>query len=198
MSRGLSILLVLAFLAVGCSRDGGSDGASVPVSKGESLVLAQSDVGDEYAQFDRGSQVRADLGPPRDDANRFDREGGWKARFSRPGTRTTDGPLVISSLADLFGSADGARKDFDLYEQQLADFEANGGEKVAIDEPPFGDEVSAVSYRQGLPPNAVRYYVIAWRTGNVTASLNVSGYRLTWEEAAALGAKQDRRIRAAG
>ncbi len=132
MSRRLSTLLVLAFVAAGCLGGDGDGGGSVSASKGEALVLSQSDVGDEYNQFDRGPQQRADLGPPRDDANRFSREGGWKARFSRPGTRTTDGPLVISSLADLFGSADDARKDFRLYEQQLADFEATGRREAGL------------------------------------------------------------------
>ncbi len=195
MFQRVSIPLVLAFVAAGCLGGDGDGGSLVSASKGESLVLSQSDVGEQYNQFDRGNQQRADLGPPRDDVNRFGREGGWKARFSRPGgTRTTDGPLVISSLADLFDSADGARKDFDLYEQVLADFEANGGKKAAVD---LGDEASAVTYNQGLAPNAVRYYVIAWRRENVTASLNVNGFKLTREQALALAEKQDRRIRAA-
>ena len=194
MLRRLPVLLVLAFGAAGCFGGDGGNGSSVSASQGESLVLSQSDVGDEYNQFDRGSQQRADLSPPRDDPNRFDREGGWKARFSRPGSRTTDGPLVVSSLADLFGSADGARKDFRLYEQQLADFEANGGKKVDLD---LGDEAAAVTYSQGLAPNAVRHYAIAWRRGNVTASLSVNGFKLTREQAVALADKQDRRIRAA-
>ena len=197
MSRRVPILLVLAFVAAGCFGGGGDSGSSVSASKGQTLVLSQSDVGDDYNQFDGGNQVRADLGPPRDDANRFNRKGGWKARFSRPGTRTTDGPLVISSLADLFGSEDDARKDFRLYEQQLADFEANGGEKVSVDDPALGGEAAAVTYSQGLAPNAVRHYVIVWRRGNVTASLSVNGFQLTQEQAVALAHKQDRRIRAA-
>ena len=194
MPRGLAILLALAFLAAGCF--GGGNGGSASASKGESLVLSQSDVGDEFTQFDKGSQRLADLTPPRDEVDRFGRTGGWKARFSRPGTRTTDGPLVISSLADLFGSADGARKDFALYEQFLGGFEVTGGEKVVISDPAT-DEFAAVTYQQGLAPNAVTYYVVAWRTGNVTASLNVNGFKLTWEQVVALMNKQDEQIRAA-
>jgi hypothetical protein len=191
--RGLAILLALAFLAAGCL--GGGDGSSA--SQGESLVLSQSDVGDEFTQFDKGSQRLSDLTPPRDEVDRFGRKGGWKARFSRPGTRTTDGPLVISSLADLFGSEDGARKDFELYEQFVGGFEATGGERIGISDPALGDEFAAVTYQQGLPPNVTTYYVIAWRTGNVTASLNLNGFKLTWEQAVALADKQDQRIRAA-
>jgi hypothetical protein len=190
------VLLALAFLAAGCSGSGGGGGGSVPVAKGESLVLSQSDVGTEFTEFDKGSQRLSDFSPPRDDPSRFGRKGGWKARFSRPGKRTTDGPLVISSLADLFGSAGGAHKDFGLYKQSLAEFEATGGTRIEIDHP-FSDELSAVTYKQGIAPNVVRYFVIAWRDGAVTASLNLNGFKLTWEQAIALAEKQDRRIRAA-
>lgn len=194
MSRRLPFLLMLAFLAAGCF-GGGGGGSSVSAAKGESLVLAQSDVGGEFTEFDKGIQRRADLSPPRDDLNRFGRKGGWKARFSRPGKRTTDGPLVISSLADLFGSEGGARKDFGLYKQSLAEFVATGGKTMSA--PGLGDESQAVTFRQGLPPDAVRYYVIAWRDGNVTASINANGFKLTWEQALALARKQEQRIRAA-
>ena len=193
MPKGLAILLALAFLAAGCF--GGGSGSSA--SEGESLVLLQSDVGDEFTQFDKGSQRLSDLTPPRDDVDRFGRSGGWKARFSRPGTRTTDGPLLISSLADLFDSEDGARKDFALYEQTLGLFVDTGGREVAVAEPLVGDQFSAVTYQQGLAPNATQFYVVAWRTGNVTASLTVNGFKLTWEQVVALLNKQDQRIRAA-
>ena len=195
MPRGLPLILVLALLAAGCFGGGGGGGSSVSAAQGDSLVLAQADVGDEFTQFDRGSQRLADLSPPRDDPTRFDRKGGWKARFSRPGKPTTDGPLVISSLADLFGSGDGAEKDFELYKQTLAEFVATGGTEVGA--PGLGDESQAVTYRQGLAPNDVRYYVIAWRDGNVTASLNLNGFKLTREQALTLAEKQEQRIRAA-
>lgn len=195
MPRGLSLLLVLAVVVAGCF-GGDEGGSSVSAAKGDSLVLSQSDVGGEFTQFDQGIQRRADLSPPRDDANRYGRKGGWKARFSRPGTRTTDGPLVISSLADLFGSEDGARKDFDLYEQSLFQFETTGGGRK-LSSPGLGDESQAVTYRQGLPPNEVDHYVIAWRDGNVTASLTMNGFKLTWEQALTLARAQEERIQAA-
>ena len=194
MSRGSPLLLALVLLAAGCF-GGGDGGGSVSAAKGESLVLAQADVGDEFTQFDRGTQRLSDFGPPRDDPSRFGRKNGWKARFSRPGTAKTDGPLVISSLADLFGSAGGARKDFDLYRRGLAEFVATGGKQMSA--PDLGDESDAVTYRQGLAPNVVRYYVIAWRHGNVTASLNVNGFKLTWDEALALARAQEKRISSA-
>ena len=195
MSRALPLLLALAFGAAGCFGGDDGGGTSISADSGESLVLSQSDVGDEFNQFDKGSQRLADLSPPRDDASRFGRKGGWKARFSRPGTPATDGPLVISSLADLFGSEDGAKKDFKLYKQSLFTFTSSGGRMLSS--PGLGDESQAVTYRQGLPPNEVDYYVIAWRDGNVTASLNLNGYKLTWKQALALGQKQQQRISAA-
>src|SRR2546428_5243386 len=101
MSRGLPLLFVL-LVAAGCS---GGGGGSVSAGKGDSLVLSQSDVGSQFTQFDKGRQARSDFSPPRDKPTRFGRKDGWKARFSRPGSRATEGPLVIASLADLFGSA---------------------------------------------------------------------------------------------
>jgi len=191
--RGLPLLLVL--VVAGCF--GGGGGSSLSVENGESLVLARSDVGSEFRQFDQGKQLRADLSPPRDDASRFGRKGGWKARFTRPGTRTTQGPLVISSLADLFGTNDGARSDFELYKDVLAQFVSTGGRMLSA--PDLGDEAQAVTFRQGIRPNAVRYFLVAWRTGPVTASINLNGYdgKLTWDQTLEIARKQERRIRAA-
>ena len=121
MLKGFLLAVAVALLAAGCMGDdgGGGDGGSVAASEGESLVLQQEDVGSEFTQFDSGEQQRADFSPPRDDPNRLGREGGWKARFSRTGTPETQGALVISSLADLFGSADDAGEDFELYKTSL-------------------------------------------------------------------------------
>jgi len=193
MLRGILLAVALALVGAGCM--GGDGGSSVSPSKGESLVLSQDDVGSEFTQFDQGAQRFADYSPPRDDPGRFGRKGGWKARFSRQGSPKTDGPLVISSLADLFGSEKGARDDFELYEESLAEFTATGGREVSVSG--LGDEAQAVTFRQGLAPNVVRHYVIAWRDGSVTASLTMNGYKLTWPQALALARKQESRIRAA-
>jgi hypothetical protein len=195
MLRGLPVLFALALLASGCS-GGGGGGRSVSVSKGDSLVLSADDVGRAFTQFDRGPQRRPDFTPPRDDLTRFGRKGGWKARFKRLGTPKTEGPLVISSLADLFGSAKGANDDFDLYKQWLIEFTTTGGKELAA--PGLGDESQAVTYSQGLGRSTVTYYVMAWRDGSVTASLTVSGFKLTWPQALALAQKQENRIRVAG
>ena len=197
MSRGLLVALAFALLAAGCMGDdgGGDSGGSVSASEGESLVLQQEDVGSEFTEFDSGEQRRVDLSPPRDDPNRLGREGGWKARFSRTGTRATEGALVISSLADLFGSANDAGEDFELYKTSLDQFVAAGGRQVSVSG--LGDEAYAVTFEQGLAPNLIHHYAIAWRHGAVTASVTANGYRLTWPQALELARAQDSRIRSA-
>lgn len=184
-------------LAAGCFGGGGDGdgGGSVSASEGESLVLQHEDVGSEFTQFDQGVQRRADFSPPRDDPERFDRQGGWKARFSRLGTRTTKGALVVSSLADLFGSAQDAGEDFELYKTSLDQFVSAGGRVVPV--AGLGDDAYAVTFSQGLKPNAIRHYAIAWRDGPVTASVIANGFRLTWPEALALARAQQERIASA-
>jgi hypothetical protein len=175
--------------------DEGGTGGSLSASEGETLVLQQEDVGSEFTQFDRGEQRRADQSPPRDDPNRLGREGGWKARFSRTGTRDTEGALVISSLADLFGSPNDAGEDFELYKTSLDEFVAAGGRQVSVSG--LGDEAYAVTFEQGLAPDAIHHYAIAWRRGAVTASVTANGYRLTRPQALELARAQDSRIRSA-
>jgi len=198
--RRFLLAIAVALLAAGCMGDdgGGGDGGSVSASEGESLVLQQEDVGSEFTQFDRGEQRRADLSPPRDDPNRLGREGGWKARFSRTGTPETRGALVISSLADLFRSADDAGEDFELYKASLGSLTsilAAGGREVSVSG--LGDEAYAVTFEQGRAPNVIHHYAIAWRDGAVTASVNANGFRLTWPQALLLARAQEKRIRSA-
>jgi hypothetical protein len=192
MLRGLLLAAAVAVLAAGCFGGGGDGGGSLSASEGESLVLQQEDVGSPFTQFDRGEQRQADFSPPRDDPERFDREGGWKARFSRLGTRTTKGALVISSLADLFPSAQDAADDFDLYKASLDQFVSAGGRVVPVSG--LGDDAYAVRFTQGVKPNVIRHYAIAWRDGRVTASVSANGFRLTWPEALALARAQQERI----
>ena len=191
------VALAFALLAAGCMGDdgGGDGGGSVSASEGESLVLQQEDVGSEFTQFDSGEQRRADLSPPRDDPNRLGREGGWKARFSRTGTRATEGALVISSLADLFGSARRRRRG--LRALQDVARPVRRGRRAAGERLGLGDEAYAVTFEQGLAPNLIHHYAIAWRHGAVTASVTANGYRLTWPQALELARAQDSRIRSA-
>jgi hypothetical protein len=195
MLRAFLLAAALALLATGCFGGGDDGGSSVSAGDGESLVLQQEDVDSELTQFDSGVQRRADFSPPRDDPERFDRQGGWKARFSRIGTPRTEGALVVSSLADLFGSDDDAAEDFELYKASLDQFTTSGGREVPVSG--LGDDAHAVTFTQGLKPNVIHHYAIAWRDGPVTASVTANGFRLTWPQALALARAQEARIRAA-
>jgi hypothetical protein len=196
MLRAFLLACAVALLAAGCFGGGdGGDGGSVSGSEGESLVLQQEDVGSEFTEFDRGVQRQVDFSPPRDDPKRFDRQGGWKARFSRLGTRTTKGALVVSSLADRFASANDAGEDFELYKTSLDQFVSAGGRVLPV--AGLGDDAYAVTFTQGLKPNVIRHYAIAWRDGPVTASVTANGFRLTWPEALALARAQQKRIASA-
>jgi hypothetical protein len=194
-----TVLILAGLLLTGCSGDDGGDGPTVSASKGEDLVLSSDDVGRPFTQFDEGAQRRTDMAPPRDDPDRFGREGGWKARFQRGGTVRTKGPLVIESRADLFESTSGANDDFDLYEEALDELASGAGGETVEPAPKLGEEAHAVTFRQGLPPTAVRHYAVAWRQVNVTGYVLVNGFdtRLAFTDAVELARKQEKRIRLA-
>jgi hypothetical protein len=184
----VSALVAFALLAVGCSIGDDGGGASIERAELELLVLQQEDLPAAFSQFDRGRQGIADRPPgERSDPTRFGRIDGWKSRFRRAGSARTRGPLVIASLADLFESTDGAKDDFEAIEQSGFD---------AIDDPELGDEARAWESVQGGGAGGVRYYLIAWREENATASLLVSGFegRLTFDDALDLARKQAARI----
>ena len=115
-------------------------------------------------------QIDAVAGP-RADERRFGRVGGWKARFHRSGTAATRGPLVVESRADVFGGSGGARDDLDAYRTQ---FEQTRAARVV----PVGKVGDAAVASTQLQSGAlrVRFYTIAWRDRNVTASVTVNGF----------------------
>jgi hypothetical protein len=167
-----AVALALLLLA-GCGGD-----AEIPAREASRCVLQPSDLGSGYVRFDEGRQLRADMAPPRDDPRRFGRTAGWKARFR--------GEAVVESRVDLFENDDGARRDLDAYRASVRN------ETVA---PDIGDDAIAQSQRQG----EVRFFSVAWRTRNATASVSVSGFGARLEDAVALARKQQTRLdRAAG
>jgi hypothetical protein len=181
--RRLIALAVVAALA-GC---GGSQ-SLVPTQKLPQLVLQPGDLPPAFEQFDGGRQVRLDAPPgPRADASRFGRENGWKARYHRGGGASTRGPLVVSSLADLFAQASGAEDDLDAYREQLA---AVPGARLLAD-PQLADGAVASSSEQA---GGGRTYTVAWRDRNVTASLTVDGFHVALGDALRLARAQERRI----
>jgi hypothetical protein len=192
--RRAGLTLVIAVLAAAC---GGAGGTAVRPSQLPRLVLQPADLGGAFTRFDVGRQAQLDRVPgPRADPTRFGREGGWKARYNRPGTPTTRGPLVVESRADVFRDAGGATKDLAAYRAQFG--QQAGGRPVRAGR--LGAAAAAVmQQRPGRP--AARFISVAWRDGNVTASVTVNGFApgLRPADALALARAQERRIaRASG
>lgn len=183
----VSALAAVALLLAGCSLGDDDGGASIERAQLEALVLKAEDLPEAFIPFDEGRQGIADrpIGE-RSDPARFGRIDGWKARYRRTGTSRTKGPLVIASLADLFESAEGAKDELEAIEE--AGFEAR-------EAPDVGDEARAWESLQG-GAGGVRYYLIAWREENATASLLASGFegRITFDEVLALARKQAARM----
>ena len=185
MSRAAVLALTAVLLVVaGCGGNEEIDASRLP-----GLVLQPGDV-PGFSQFDAGRQGLADLpSGQRSDEQRFGREGGWKARYRRPGSPSTRGPLVIESRADVFESGDGAEKELEAVAKELA----RSGEPVEA--PELGDaSVAATMTQQALAD--VRFYTIAWRWRNVAAMIVVQGFegRLELDDAVELARKQQRRM----
>jgi hypothetical protein len=184
----VTALVAVALLVAGCSLGDDEGGASIERAELEALVLQPEDLSAAFTQFDEGRQGTVDRpAGERSDPTRFGRIDGWKSRFRRAGTARTRGPLVIASLVDLFESTDGARDELEAIDEEGFD---------AIDEPQIGDEARAWESLQGGGAGGVRYYLIAWREENATASLLVSGFegRLTFDDALELARKQAERM----
>lgn len=189
---GASAALAAASSLAGC----GDSKPTIPETALRSLVLQPTDLPDVFVRFDHGPLRFADLEPGRG-LERFGRKGGWKARYRRPGSFDTRGPLVVESLVDLFDSSAGAAKDLAAYR---ADFSAAargvGVTGRLLPPPALGDEAYAVTYRRRGATRDVRFVQVGWRTANVTASLTVNGFvgGLSTADVLALARKQQRRI----
>jgi hypothetical protein len=179
----------MAVVLAGCAV-GGDDEATIERKELGRTVLQPEDLPRIFVRFDQGRQIRADALPGRRaDPTRFGRIEGWKARYRRPGTASTPGPLVVDSRSDLFGSPGGAKDDFGAAGDDLRDSEYGW---QPIDEPGLGDESFAATFVDG----SVRYYQVFWRDDNATAALNVNGFdgKLALAEVLELARKQERRI----
>jgi len=187
--------LALPLLAAGCAL-GGDDGAStIDPSELKNFVLQQKDLPRVFLRFDEGRQIGADLpSGTRSDPRRFGRVEGWKARYRRAGSPQTRGPLVIESRVDLFKPKGGAEDELDEARKEYEDGEV--GWKAVGGGPELGDESLVLTLLQGNPGAGVRYYLILWRDGSLTASLLTNGFagKLTLEQSAELARKQARRI----
>jgi hypothetical protein len=190
--RALGLLTIVALLA-GCSLGGDDDSAAVDAGQLEQLVLQPDDVPREFMRFDEGRQLAAER---RFEEPRFGRQDGWKARYRRSGTPATEGPLVIASLADVFESQSGA-EDALAEQRALLDEGDLGWEPVEA--PAVGDEAIARTVVEGSGASRVRFFVVAWRDANVTASLEVNGFAdgLDVNDAVELARKQAAHIESA-
>lgn len=181
-------LAAVALVLAGCSLGDDGGGASIERAELEAVVLQQEDLPRAFIRFDQGRQGIADRPTgERSDPARFGRVDGWKSRWRRAGSQRTKGPLVVVSLADVFESEDGAKDELEAIEQ--LGFEAR-------EAPDVGDEARAWESLQGGGAGGVRYYLIAWREDNATASVLASGFegRLTFGEARDLAQKQAARM----
>jgi hypothetical protein len=190
-------LVALVVLVAGCA-GGDGDEQAVPMTKMRLVVLQPADLSKAFVRFDEGPVRLADTPPgPRGDPGRFGREGGWKARYRRPGSPVTKGPLVVESRIDLFNGEDGAKSEFDAYREELEN-EAGGAGRW-LDVPRLGDDALAASSGPSGVANSVRAFRLVWRDGNVTAAIAANGFqgRLRLADVLELARKQQRRIAAA-
>jgi hypothetical protein len=164
MRRPALAVVVLVLAACGGSSD------TISATSAPKLVLQRDALGAEWSQFDAGKQVMADRPPgPRFDTTRFGRIGGWKSRFKRSGASATEGPLVVESRLDLFKDAKGAGHDYIAYLAQYATW-------VAKPVGDLGGEARSFTSTTGSGQFKVRYYTVAWRERNATASVSANGF----------------------
>jgi hypothetical protein len=192
--------MLVALACTGCM---GGDDRAAEITKADlrRLVLQPADLPRVFRQFDAGELGSSDIRPgPREDPLRFGRQTGWKARYSRSGSPETRGPLVIESRVDLFGDEEGADDDLEAYRSELeATVKQIGPTERQLPDAEIGEEAVLFSAIQGSGQRAVRFYALAWREANVTASLVVNGFdgRVFVEDVLRLARKQQKRIAAA-
>lgn len=188
--RGAWTLFALVLGLAGCSLTGEDGGAAIEGNVLSVLVLQPDDLGRGYVLFDEGRQVRADR-PEGSEPDRFGRKDGWKARYRRPPSAGTRGPLVIESRVDLFDSASGAEDEFDAVREEVEKTGLRSGGEV-LEPPRLGDEAFVVAYG----PGTVQYFTVLWREENATAMLNVNGVegRFVVAQVLRLARKQQARL----
>lgn len=191
-------LLTAGLILAGCSAGGGGDEkATVEPNELARAVLQPDDLSRVFLRFDEGRQGIADVqGQRRKGIDRFGRLGGWKARYRRPGTNETRGPLVVSSLVDAFDTTGGAEDEWQALQDDLADGDVPWSE---ADSPALGDESLARTLVQGAGATRVAFFLVAWREDNAVASVEANGFagKLALADAVALARKQAARLSAA-
>lgn len=190
MRAAFRVLPAMALAASLAACGGGSK--SVPAGAAGDLVLRPRDLGSAFTRFYDGRQSRLDVaGTSRFNLQRFDHEDGWIARYHRGGSGP--GPLVVESRVDVFKTSGGASHDLDAYRYDLRTIPATKVRRFQVSG--LGDASVAVTYvRPGALP--LRTYTIAWRDGNVSASVTAQGFdgKFPQAEAVRLARLQERLI----
>jgi len=190
----LLFMLVLVLLtASGCMGDG--DSTAIDKADLKRLVLQPGDLAPLFIRFDEGRQTRSDQpGATLADVERFGRQDGWKARYRRPGSPATKGPLVVESKVDVFDDSGGANKELEAEREAILE-----GLHLRDPAPKLGDESFLATGTQGSGQFKVRFYLVAWRHENAMASVLANGFerKLTREQVVELARKQQSRLAAA-
>jgi hypothetical protein len=180
----------MVLLAASCD-----SGSTIPTSKLSQLVLMEQDM-PGFTSFANGSQVRLDnQGTVRADASRFGREGGWINRLHPADATKTAGPLVVESRADLFKTSDGAKSDMAAYRTQFSQL---SGDHTEFAVSGLGQDAVGVTFSQP-GGRTLRFFRLAWRSQNATASITVEGFdgQVSQDDAVSLARKQEKRIEGA-
>lgn len=197
--RQCSVVALAAILSACATAPSPSATALIPSAALPSLVLQPADVPPAMVQFDHGAITNADRpSGPRADPARFGRLGGQKARYRQPSGEEASGPLVIVSFVDLFPSMDAAAQDLAAYREEFDnDVAASEGNAESLPAPSIGDEAVAIAILQPGGVGGVRFYRIAWRSANATASLTVQGFEgeVELSDAVRLAQRQLERMR---
>jgi hypothetical protein len=192
--RRLCTVVVIA-LAVGSGCMGG-DSAAIDKSELKGLVLQPEDLPRAFIRFDEGRQTRIDQpGGTLAEVDRFGRQDGWKARYRRPGSAATKGPLVVESKVDVFDGSGGAEQELESARDAIVE-----GLNVDSAAPKLGDESFVATGTQGSGRFAVRFYLVAWRHDNAASTVLANGFegKFTRAQALDLARKQEARLAAAG
>jgi hypothetical protein len=191
--RGVALLALTAVLMAGCDSQ-----AAIAKDKLSALVLSQKEMPSGFSEFYNGPQVRLDnQGTVRSDASRDGREGGWITRLRRADPGQTQGPLVIESRADLFKDSSGAKADLAAYRVVFSRASGTDLKNVAVSG--LGEEAVGITFTQP-GGRTLRYYRIAWRYRNATASVLIEGFdgELSLNDAESLARKQETLMERAG
>ncbi len=150
-----------------------------------------------FTAFENGPQVRLDNeGTNRSDPSRFGREGGRIARLRPTDSAARKGPLLVESRADLFKGSDGAKSDFGAYLGQLTG--RNGGDQKEVGTAGLPQDSKGITFTQP-GGRTLRFFRIAWRERNATASITVEGFDgdITQAQAIELAKKQETHMKGA-